>query len=240
MAVIFYSPHADDSLLSMSVDILNHIDAGKDVYVVLMTLGGSEAMRDVLNGNKVGFGEPQHDVFAEMYHKPHLNVDDIKAIRRNEFISEVGQYKLYAQRTTGVSVKGEIWGLNEGLSQQSAYDIMKEYARVYPGSSHKTMSYTDRAPDHANCGKALQQLKTEGAISDARFYVHREYRYDAGVLAKRPWPVYATESQKPWIDRAARAYKAWNPAGGSYSYGYISVKDSFDTLAADPHSLVHA
>jgi LmbE family N-acetylglucosaminyl deacetylase len=48
---LFFSPHQDDELLSMGVDIVNHIQAGDEVHVILCTDGRNSTVRKNLNDN---------------------------------------------------------------------------------------------------------------------------------------------------------------------------------------------
>lgn len=239
---IFYSPHADDESLSMGLDIANHVRAGRDVVLVLATIGASSAMLDILNGRVF-------DDQAGVTHSPTLEgyadgtLDNTKAgnARIKEFTSAASQYRLYGGGR-GQFVIDTSWKKpDSGLTDSMADDIIWYYASRYPNGSHKTMSWTDPHPDHAALGKALQRSKASTAIHDARWYVQIEnlqYAQNAGVY---PWEV--TPDDQSVVDtlrRALRCYQAWNPAAGSYSFGYRSVKGTFDSQVSNPKGWVHA
>ncbi len=235
---IFYSPHADDSYLSMSTDILQHIDAGRDIIVVLATLGSSQYMRDALNGNVDNYEGYRHSPAYENYHQIPLDSFDIEIIRENEFVSEVGQYRLYAAGR--VNVIHHVVGLDEGITVSQSRDIITSFENSYPGASHKVMTYLDSHNDHKNMGVAAQQLKNEGRVSDVRYYVKYEDQNRTDVKAKNLMINTATAAQKVIVERAGRPFKAWNPAAGSYAFGYHSVKPTFDALLTTTRSVVHA
>ncbi len=48
--VVYFVPHADDEVLTYSVDIRNMISQGRTVYVVLMAQGEDSAARNIQNG----------------------------------------------------------------------------------------------------------------------------------------------------------------------------------------------
>jgi LmbE family N-acetylglucosaminyl deacetylase len=87
---IFYSPHQDDEVLSMSVDILNHVAAGREVIVVLYTTGKGSFVQDVLNGNGTSaYWGTLHNPYLEGYEE--LTDDDFSVDRNREFQSSLGQ-----------------------------------------------------------------------------------------------------------------------------------------------------
>jgi LmbE family N-acetylglucosaminyl deacetylase len=47
---IFYSPHQDDEALGMAGAIREHKEAGRPVYLVLLTNGINSGMLDIMNG----------------------------------------------------------------------------------------------------------------------------------------------------------------------------------------------
>lgn len=234
---IFYAPHSDDSYLSMSTDIIQHIDAGRDIIVVLATLGSSQYMRDVLNGAADTYEGHRHNPVLENYEVSPLTPTDIEIARENEFVSEVGAYRLYANGRVNVSWR--VVGYPEDLSVQTAKDLIREYEVQYPGASHKVMTYLDSHNDHKNMGQAALELKNAGLISDVRYYVKLEDQGRSDVRAKSLMTNRPTTAQKVVVERAGRAFRAWNPQAGAYAFGYHSVKPTFDALLADPKSVLH-
>lgn len=134
----------------------------------------------------------------------------------------------------------------------AAKAVMLPFVQNYPNSFHITMSPADHHKDHKACGLALREIKQENPtlLGVPVFMVSRLYwtvtdglyaadlRAAAGGTAADPngsidWftaagsrtPVYAD-----WLrNRVIKAYRAWNPAGGSYSMGYHSVAAQFES-----------
>ncbi len=237
---IFYAPHADDETLSLGVSIANHLAAGRNVLVVLMTAGCSQWVEDMLNGRVgcSGMHIGAHDLTKERYADVDLPADVIGQARQDEFASACGAF---AHGALG-RVQIEFQGIPDGtLTVAKAKQIIASYALRFPTASHKTMTWTDPAADHAACGQALRELRTEGALTDARFYVMPERQSAATAGGVAPWREDLAANVAPRVlARAASAYKAWNPAAGSYAVGYHSVPEAFDRLAATPFGLVHA
>jgi LmbE family N-acetylglucosaminyl deacetylase len=228
-AAIFYSPHQDDETLSMSVDILNHLVAGREVIVVLYTTGGGSFVQDVLNGNGSSAYWGSHNPYMEGYSP--LTDNDFSEARNREFRSALGQLGVKPENIhlRAVDANGGI------LNKDSVKALIQEYSVTYGPASHKTMSYYDSSLSHAYSGQALLELYNEGALSDARFYIAR-----SDWSLSRPGSVYsATTAQKDKIKKAARVYEAWNPVSGAFAIGYHSVYAQFNQYLANPQNKIH-
>jgi hypothetical protein len=57
------------------------------------------------------------------------------------------------------------------LSYENAIEIITTINELFPGSYHKAPSWTSKNNDAKNLGRALNNLKYEGKICNARFYV---------------------------------------------------------------------
>lgn len=57
LPAVYFVPHQDDETLSMSVDILRHIAAGRETHIVLFTDGGNTGARYVINGYNENTGQ---------------------------------------------------------------------------------------------------------------------------------------------------------------------------------------
>lgn len=136
----------------------------------------------------------------------------------------------------------------EGIA--AAKTVIKQFVDDYPNSFHYTMSQTDDHHDHAACGFALRQLKDDTtnkvpwadityaqALGNARFFVSKLYwenDYAKGADVKTmpglAWFNYYGANYDrycDWMLKVIKAYRAWNPAGGSYAMGYHSVASQF-------------
>jgi LmbE family N-acetylglucosaminyl deacetylase len=126
---IFFTPHQDDEVLSMGAAIKEHVQAGREVIVVLCTDGAASA---------VGSRYP--------------SVEEFVAERDREFTTAV-------HRMGATPVIAENRGRDSMLTVVEAEAIIRPYALQYPTGSLKTMTYYDDHPDHAACGQALKNLK---------------------------------------------------------------------------------
>lgn len=140
----------------------------------------------------------------------------------------------------------------EGIAAAKA--IIKRYVDEYPNSFHYTMSQTDDHHDHAACGFALRELKDDTvnkvpwgdityaqALVNARFFVSRlywaisqpdgQYPADVASMPGLAWFNYYGSNYSRYVDwmrnQVIKAYRAWNPAEGSYGVGYHQVSAQF-------------
>ena len=76
--ILYFSPHQDDELLSMGIDICNSINEGHDVHVILCTDGSKCTVRqDLANGKKCNKCPGTHTY--------HLTEEELVAARDKEF-----------------------------------------------------------------------------------------------------------------------------------------------------------
>lgn len=150
--VVFYVPHQDDEALSFGVGIMNHLKAGFEVHVVLLTDGSASGVR-----KKMGMTE-----------------EEFSQARDNEFA--------LSMKSMGVkSSNVEYMNFKDGdLSVKQVENVIKSYEKKYPKARHKTFSYTDPHHDHSNAGIALKNVQNTKITDDARYYLKRGY-YPSGV-----------------------------------------------------------
>jgi hypothetical protein len=223
---IYYCPHQDDETLSYSVDILNQLAAGKRVIVVLYTNGSGSRAQKVINGKEYStYWGGTHHPSKEGY-VPLTDEQFIQA-RMNEF--RCACYQL------GIAPSDVIVDFPERIDVAGLKKLISKYETIYPGASHKAMSYYDRFPPHAISGQALNELYNEGVVSDARFFISR-YNWE------KPGPgdiSTATPNQAQTIKHAVEPYHAWNPLVGSYASGFHSVPEQFNDYLAYPQNKIH-
>ncbi|SHE66526.1 GlcNAc-PI de-N-acetylase [Seinonella peptonophila] len=232
LPAVFFSPHQDDETLSMSVDILRHIAAGRDTHVVLLTDGGNTSARWAINGYNSdtntpvtsGYWGSRHDPAVEGYSP--LTWNDIYDARDKEFRSALGQLgvppsNIHLMRTTNRTVAGFKTAMQSIISQFPA------------NTSYKTMSPIDTHDEHRVVAQALWELWNSGVVSDVRFWLSR-LDVQNGVTGGSYQTAATTSAELAKIEKATRAYKAWNPAAGSFAVGYHSVPTQFEALLADP------
>lgn len=218
---IFYSPHQDDELLTMGVAIKNHVEAGYEVHVVLLTDGSASNVLSTVNNR--------------------LTKEHYPTLTRSQFVEARNQEFTRSNIALGVN-RGDIHfeNLKDGQTTvEQMENVILKYEKMYPEAKHKTMSYIDDHNDHANVGKALLSLFNKGKVKDARFYIQDDEFINKNPKLKN----YIAEDFKtnyyPSIKSAANYYMTWKPRAGYYSIGYTSVKASFDRLLNKPVSYYH-
>jgi LmbE family N-acetylglucosaminyl deacetylase len=220
---IFFIPHQDDELLSMGAYILQHLDAGRDVHVVLMTDGQASGVRNVLASQ----GYP-------------LSYAAFSKARDREFVSA-----MFALGLNEDHIHFE--NLEDGnLSRTKVKSVMMDYISAYGPGSYKTMSWMDEHKDHYILGRALDEITRAGEVpnNDSRFC--RSLSYQDAPTPGGSWQ-RAKDNTRLFI--AAWEYNVWNMNHGAdaydasrgprYQIGFTSVKPEFDAMVADPKSWVH-
>ena len=178
--IIYYVPHQDDETLSMSVDILNNVEQGSNVILLLYTRGeGSRALKQ-LNGLSYssywkGFHNPQKEGYVP--------------ISQEKFVTARTQEFQGAARKLGVAANNVlVHPINGALTVDALQEAMLDMEAKYPGALHKTMSYYDTHSQHAIAGKALRGLLAKNKIKEGLFFVSIDdwmsSRGDALIFAK--------------------------------------------------------
>ena len=143
--VVFYVPHQDDDTLTMGVAIRNHINAGHNVHVVMLTDGAASFVR-----KKMG-----------------MTAEDFTEARNKEF-----ELAMVALGVNECNI--DYRSFSDGSLQiRQVKSVIREYEAMYPNAKHKAYSYTDTNEDHSDSGEALRQLSSVGEVTDARYYVRR-------------------------------------------------------------------
>jgi len=274
--VFFYSPHPDDETLSMGLAMLYYIAIGFEVHLVSMNSGGALGVAYTLNGINAATSvvlvcstasdHPYiHNPAREGYASgAPLTVADIAAARIHEARSALGAMSMVPPVTPGVlgTVVHHVEDLpdfygNPGSTSSTApvtpEGIATAKAAILPhvlnnpNSFHYTMSPSDKHPDHAACGYALKEIKTENptALGTPRYFVSRLYwalsqpdgLYPPEVLAAAngtlAWFNYSGANYATYCDwlrtQVVPAFRKWNPAEGSYGVGYHQVSSQFNS-----------
>ena len=137
----------------------------------------------------------------------------------------------------------------------AAKAVILPYVQNYPNSFHITTTPADHHHDHAACGIALREIKTENPtlLGTPMFFISRLYwtvtnglyaedlRVAAGGLPGGPG--VGTNGTIAWFtgpgvnyttyanhlrNRVVKAFRSWNPAAGSYGIGYHQVSSQFE------------
>jgi LmbE family N-acetylglucosaminyl deacetylase len=222
---IFYAPHADDEAIGMAGGILEHIAAGRPVYLVLITDGRNAGLLDILT---------RKDTPCPWHKVPHgfdLTMDDLIQGRSDEL-----------QRSGDALGVDQVYieGLNDddlvnGNDIAPIVNIIRKYEAMYPGASHKTANgfhdmdpppnASSRNPTHLLCAQAGTWLHFRNEISDWRFY--RIYEQFPPYRAQRSsTPSYTQQLSSDFIQKKQASlgvYKQFDPNNGIYGWGYHSA-----------------
>jgi LmbE family N-acetylglucosaminyl deacetylase len=220
---VFLVPHQDDEILTMGAYIRQHVEAGREVVVVMVTDGSASGARAKLKAEK------GYDLSESAFSKA----------RDREFIDcmqrlGVPSHNLYFEN------------LQDGtLTLAKAKSVWRKYIANFPAASYKTMSWIDEHKDHYLLGRALDELNNNSEVpnGDARFC--RSFLYSTA-----PTPGGSNQTADANAIRlAADAYGVWSPnslshagypgSGPRYGIGHLSVPSMFTTLDNNPVTFVH-
>jgi LmbE family N-acetylglucosaminyl deacetylase len=242
--VVFFAPHADDETLNMGITIAEHVAAGRDTHVVLMTHGRVTGALDAINGTAYsGYWKAYHDPAKEGYAP--LTKDTLADARIREFHNACNQLGVPSANQHVEYLDDPNSDSGETLTYAEAKTVIERYIALYPTADFFTLSYHDIHADHAACGQALQDLYTEGKISGAvRFFISMATRTDLEnkglAIPGGGWKDTPTDDTiKNKLINACRCYSAWAPDTGSYAVGYHSVEGQFNKLLANPFHYKH-
>lgn len=242
--VIFYAPHADDETLNMGITIAEHMAAGRETHVVLMTHGRVTGALNAINGvTYSGYWDAYHVPDKEGYEP--LTQGILAQARIEEFWNACGQLGVPESNRHIEYLDDPNGDGGETITVSEAKQVMERYASIYPEADHYTMSYHDVHPDHAACGTALQRLIDEGKILYyARFLISMATRMDYesrnATIPGGGWKDSPTDSMiTTQIRNACRCYSAWAPSVGAYAIGYHSVESQFEKLLENPFHYLH-
>ena len=210
-------------------------DAGRKVYLVLLTNGINSALLDIMNGRATcDWHQTDHHFGLSMEQMISARTDEFRASAKVLGVDEVfsDPKDLLDDREPYQATK------YRGFVAKVA-DVMRRFEAKFPGASHNLVSgcldpLCNGNPNetHLACWDAVLSLR--GQISDFRFY--RVYAY--------LWPeerrgAAVTVDLKPeWVTakwEALDQYKLFAPDSGRYALGYHSFKDLIDNALHDAH-----
>lgn len=221
---VFLVPHQDDEILAMGAYIRQHVEAGRETVVVMVTDGQASGARTKLKSQK------GCDLSESAFSKA----------RDREFIDcmtrlGVPEYNLYFENL-----------LDGGLTLLQAKSVWRKYIANFPAGSYKTMSWMDAHKDHHLLGRALDELNRNGEVpnGDARFCRSQLY-----TDAPTPGGSNQSAADPNVVKLAAGAYGVWSPnnlahayymgSGPRYGIGHLSVPAMFSELDSNPVTFVH-
>ena len=213
---VFVVAHQDDEALTFASGIVQHVDAGQRVIVVVATDGGAA-------------------------HVPHVD----KYLGRDATPEEITAHRDFEFGWT-VNNMGAEWvippvrGRDGQLGDDGADRVMQWVLNTYGADARvKTHSMYDTHDDHAALGRSLQRLHdTQG--TDARFYIPPHKVAQIGGASAIPARLY--EARRPMKDNHWAAYELWAPDKAYNRYWAVpsgAVKSLIRKHKADPLTYSH-
>jgi len=227
--VLYFSPHQDDELLTMGVDICKTcLLPNKEVHIVLCTDGSKSPARQRLNSNKI----------CQIHHQIHnynLSEEEFIKARDCEFIASC--------TAMGIPLENihiyEKRAVDGSLSVEYAKEIIKHFVSIYG----KDVEIRTIAPfrfgryqheDHYNLGLAAKALLKERFFKKSKFFIE-SYHYPKG---KRKFVLSLffnmqkeeiSDEIRSKIERVIQqSYTCWKPEEKRYAIGYHCVTDIFE------------
>lgn len=212
---VFFSPHPDDESIGMAGAIVNHIEAGRTVFIELMTHGDASGVRTRLADTNTDawhagahnytltateFGNARVREFLEAAEK--LGVDGV-------FVSDFGDGNL---TTTEVAGRISFWTTRNDMGLSLKGTVGSQDPRSEGGAAHA---------DH----QAVWDALNASGHSDVRGYLVYHHGVGAGTFSSS---VMLSANQCGKKQNAIASYKVWSPNAGRYAIGYHSTPDLFD------------
>jgi LmbE family N-acetylglucosaminyl deacetylase len=227
--VLYFSPHQDDELLTMGVDISRTcLLPNKEVHVILCTDGSKSPARQRLNSGKLC-------KIHNQAHNYNLSEEEFIKARDCEFISSC--------KSLGVLPKNihiyEKRAVDGSLSVEYAKGIIKHFVSIYGKETEVRIGAPFRFgkyqhEDHYNLGLAAKLLLKEKFFVKTKFFIE-PYHLPKGLRKIFISLFYSIKREeisdqiKEKIEKAIQlSYTYWNPEEKKYAVGYHCVTDIFE------------
>ncbi len=257
---VYFETHPDDLFLSMALSAYDALVLGMEVHVVAMTHGAVSAESIRLDGavacNWCGY---KHNPELEGYTVPTL--EEIGQLRLaearatlNQMCANAGAGSVTYHCADGTDPDEPPMFLDSqgGTPEGDALALarVKYFVDKFTNTFFYTMSYVDKHPTHATCGKALKTLRESNELStwsggltyaqalvNSRFFISRLYWLDPSIVidgvAQVPGLSWYNAGDRYTANCAAlrkncqRQYQAFNPSLGAFAIGYHQVVNQF-------------
>ncbi len=237
--ILYFSPHQDDELLSMGIDICNSINEGHDVHVILCTDGSKCTVRqDLANGKKCNKCPGTHTY--------HLTEEELVAARDKEFRESC---RALGVEDSNVHILQDRFTDGKLTICDSKKTILRYLKVMGPDCVVCTLDpnhETNRQHrDHKGMGYAAVELFNEGFIRELRVftepYLSELFHHKTAFVRGEVRAVIdtATALTKGKIEKAAEAYFCWEPEAGRYAVGYHDIAEAFNVLLQNGTSYCH-
>lgn len=217
---VWLIPHQDDEVLTHGSAIKIHVEAGRQVRLVLFGQGET-SVRTGQMPELLGYTP---------------SLEEMSAVRDREFTLTAERFEVGAENAI-------TWPMSERLPEKSVHwsvegceNMIRRVLSIWPDADLKANSPFDSNPDHSNIGKALNNMWHNGEIPfEPRFYLSP---WDRGVV---PHPELREEKYTGYMrkKRMQYWYRYSDIATGYWGVGYRSVPGLFDSHAQDHTSYMH-
>ena len=237
--VLYFSPHQDDEILSMGIDICNSLRNGQNVHVILCTDGSKCSVRKQLSdGRKCNKHAGAHTYT--------LTESELTAARDKEFRESclalgVADGNIHILKDRFVDRELTISGSKQIIMHYLA--TMEKDCVVCTLNPNLNNGRQHR--DHKALGYAAVELFNEGFIKELRlftesYYAERfQHRTDFIRGECKKVVDSASVPVKETIKKAAAAYSRWEPEAGRFAIGYHDIAKAFDALLKNGTSYCH-
>ncbi len=237
--ILYFSPHQDDELLSMGIDICNSISEGHNVHVILCTDGSKCLVKDELANGKECNKHPGTHTYL-------LTVEELITARDKEFREScralgVEDSNVHILRNRFTDRKLTICDSKKTILQY--LNVMGPDCVVCTLDPNLENNRQHR--DHKALGYAAVELFNEGFIHELRVFTEpyfTEFFYHKMDFVRgeiRTVIAAATALSQEKIQKAVEAYSHWEPETGRYAVGYHDIAKAFDALLKNGTSFCH-
>ena len=243
---VFFFAHPDDEVLAAGVAIVEHVTAGQDVHVAILTQGEASGALAILNGDPtVGISSwwgVLHDPAAE----------DYAPLDRAELAYARAQEAQQSCRSLSVGLAGTLT-VHQGTLPDGGVTVADAQGMILAIcdsittgpvriKGHTYEPKLDAHPDHVAVGQALRNLSAidPARFGDRRHYILPGYWTDPDLhLVSWAWDMPTNADVAARARNAGRCYGAWAPVAVSYAVGWHSRADWFQTQDVAPRCMVH-
>ncbi len=235
-SVLYFSPHQDDELLSMGIDICNSISKGQDVHVILCTDGSKcSVIKQLADGKECNKHAGTH--------KYQLSEEEFITARDKEFLDScralgVKDCNVHIPERRFVDRKLTVCNSKETILHY-LFSLGQDCVICTFDPNHENKK---QHRDHKALGYAAVELFNEGFISEMRLFTESYYpecfHHDTDFVRSKAVSVIDTASAAilEKLKKAAASYSRWEPEAGRYAIGYHDIAKAFDGLLENGRS----
>ena len=218
--LLYFTPHQDDELLTMGIDICYSLERGADVHVILCTDGSSSSVKKTLSNGEI----------CEKHQGKHIyNLSEEEFIKARDY-EFTNSCIAMGIKEVNIHIP-DIRAKDGNLTIEQAEDIIKNFLNRYNRNTTICTIYFNTGEkqhiDHKNIGIAAYNLYEKNIINKVKFF--KEPYCNWGITNK-PVFVKAKQTIEEKIKNAIKEYSIWSPKHNRYAIGYHSVPNEINNL----------